>query len=67
MRNCAIIHPLHLELETALLFVGRENDASKLACVPSFDRAPMLGYVLPLNEVTDNPSKLARYLFRDGG
>jgi hypothetical protein len=39
----------------------------KLACVPSLGRAPMLVYVRPSNETTDDPSKLARYLFRDGG
>jgi hypothetical protein len=38
------------------------NDPSKLACVPSLGRAPMLVYVRPSNEVTDDPSKLARYL-----
>ncbi len=30
-------------------------------------RAPMLVYVRPSSEVTDDPSKLARYFFRDGG
>jgi hypothetical protein len=42
-------------------------DPSKLACFPSFGGAPMLVYVRPSNETTDDPSKLARYLFRDGG
>ena len=26
MRSCAIIHPLHLELETALVILGRFSD-----------------------------------------
>jgi hypothetical protein len=30
-------------------------------------RTPMLVYVRPSNEATDDLSKLARYLFRDGG
>ena len=47
--------------------VIRLNHPSKLACFPSLGRAPMLVYVRPSNEVTDIPSKLARYLFRDGG
>jgi hypothetical protein len=37
-------------------------DPSKLACYSSFGGAPMLVYVRPSNEVTDDPSKLARYL-----
>ena len=43
------------------------NDPSKLACFPSLGMAPVLVPLQPSSEVTDDPSKLARYLFRDGG
>jgi len=33
----------------------------------SWGKALMLVYVRPSNDVTDDPSKLARSLFRDGG
>ena len=47
--------------------VFRLNDPSKLACFPSLGRVPMLIYVRLSNEITYNPSKLARSPFRDGG
>ena len=37
----------------------------KLACF-SLGMAPVLVPLRPSSEVTDDPSKLARYLFRDG-
>ncbi|HMI38927.1 MAG TPA: hypothetical protein VK500_03410, partial [Nitrospiraceae bacterium] len=43
------------------------NNPSKLVRFFSVGRAPVLIYVRPSNEATDDPSKLACYLFRDGG
>ena len=34
---------------------------------PSFGRALMLVYVRPSNEITDDPSQLAHFLFRGWG
>ena len=31
MRNCAIIHPLHLELETALFFLNPKWDVESIS------------------------------------
>ena len=38
MRTCAIIHPLHVELETALLFEG----AAKAALYSRIKRPPSI-------------------------
>jgi hypothetical protein len=42
-------------------------DPSELACFSSLGKARMLVYVRASSQVTDDPSKLARYLVRDGG
>ena len=57
----AILHCAHRATTVDLI------DPSKLACFPSPGRVPMLVYVRPANEAINAPSKLARFLFGDGG
>ena len=64
-----VAHDVTLDVGQVPVWVGTTEDGpSKIAGTFSFGRgAPMLVYVRPSNEATDDPSKLARYLFRDGG
>jgi hypothetical protein len=57
----AILHCAHRATSVDLI------DPSKLACFPPPGRVSMLVYVRPSNEAINAPSKLARYLFGDGG
>ena len=46
---------------------AQSNVPSELACFTLLGMAPVLVPLRPSSEATDDPSKLARYLSRDGG
>ncbi len=50
-----------------LPYTARINDPCKLTRYSSHGMAPELVPLRPSSEVTNDPPKLARYLFEDGG